>query len=289
MIQLKARSFQFTYPALYKCFFGVATLVWSLLFWLSYTARGRTVGQQAALFLAFALVSLYAWWRTWAWVVVDDDWLTLKQLGRSQRIRFDEITHVEHLGTEHTLVIEGSGRRIHIKKQLEGYALFYNVAAGRFPSSAIKFSLFLPLRVHTRGELLMRPWLLIAGGLGLIALAVWGPMHASLARAIALAAVGFLALLGGIYFAWTMPRAYTFRPDHLRVHYLLRSRVYPAAELLDVRLVTHTENRLETSCLHLAFAAGTVVLRDQSVDYPPEALARALKVYYVPRRAGQAW
>jgi hypothetical protein len=289
MIYAQARSFRFTYPALYKWLFGVATLGWSLLFWLSYRAHGHTVDLQGALLLAFALASLYTCWRTWAWVTVDDQTLTLQQLGRSRRVRFDEITSVEHLGPEHMLIIEGNGCKIYIKKQLEGYGLFYNVVAGRFPSAAIRYSPFLPLQVHTRRGLLLRPWLFIAAGLGLAALAVWRPVHLGLLQAVALAALGFVALVAGAYFAWTMPRGYTFGRDQLTVHYLLRRQVYPAAELQDMALVTHSDNRLETSCLRLEFAGGSVILRDQSVDYPPEELVRAIKLYYVPRAAGRAW
>lgn len=288
MIGSQARSFQFTYPTVYKWFFGVASAAFLLLFWLAYASSQSGPDLRAALFLAFALVSLYMWWRSWAWVLVDDETLTVRQLGRSRQIHFDEITRVAHQAPTHVLVIESSDRKVYIKKQLEGYGLFYGVVAPRFPVSALELSPFLPLRVNTRSRLLMRPWLLIAGGLGLLATALWGAMRVSLTQALVMAELGLFLLLAGIYFAFTMPRAYTFTGDHLKVHYLLRARVYPVAELRDIRLVTHSDSRLETSCLRLAFRGGVVPVRDQSVDYAPEALARALRTYYVPQAPDEA-
>ncbi len=283
MIGPQARVLHFRYPRFYRWFFGAATFSFFLLFALLVMRRARSEDHTvAALVLSFALVSLYAYWRSWARVAVDERALTVSRPGLSTRIYYAEITRVRHLGTEHVLLIEGSGRKAYIKKQLQGYGLFYNAVAPRFPVASLDFSPYLPLEVRTRGWVLFRPWLLVGSGLAFLGLARYGVMHASAFLASVAAGLGALLLAAGIQAVWVLPRAYVFGTDRLEVVGLLRSRVYPTDSLQDVRLVTHSDDHRETACLRLVFKEGVVRLRDQAVDYPPEALQRALRIHYVP-------
>lgn len=284
MVGSDARVLHFGYPRFYRWFFGAATLCFVLLFALPAVRQARSEDHLvAALVLGFALVSLYAFWRSWARVTVGERSLTLARPGRSTRIYYAEITRVRNLAPEHSLLIEGSGRRIYIKKQLQRYGLFYGAVAPHFPIASLDYSPYLPLTVHTRGWVLFRPWLLVLGGLLTLGLAPYAFMPGSALAAAGVACLGALLLAAGLFVVCRQPRAYKLSPERLHVVRLVGSRIYPAASLQDLHLVTHSDDPRETACLRLVFKEGVVRLRDQAVDYAPEALARALRFHYMPK------
>ncbi len=229
-----------------------------------------------ATLMAFAGLGLYLFLRTQGRLTLDDEGITLTQLGRSKRIAYAEITRVEASHPRQAIVVHGHRKRIGIKRELRGLRLLCAVLADRLPPQASQPPA-LPLSVGPRAQTCL------AGGVAVaLGLVVLGCTLAALRGASA--AAGLLigtALVGaGIAGLWRRLRRYVFAPDRIEVYSLGGLEVYPLRELRSMQLLGLSREGAPVRTLCLWFGRRKLVIPEGTLCYSIDELAEALAAGY---------
>jgi hypothetical protein len=277
MVPCVELPFEFAAPLLLRVLLGVggaaslASALWCSLLVDSVDAW------VAIIFLAFGVLDVVLWYFLSARIRLDAEGISLRRLGRTIRIRYEDVTRIEDRVASQRLIIHSWGKKIVVEKQVENYALFYSLLMELCPHrvSEERPTTF-PIEVRVQRWAKVVYWLFPIAGGALLLLAILGSAGTD-------AAVFGSLLLGIGVVGFFVPCAYHFDRDSIEMVYLWRRKTFSSDDLLGIRLVRTRNMLIESSQLELTFTQGKVVLGEGVLDYPLELLASVLSQHYTSR------
>ncbi len=267
----------FGYPSWCKAL-GAACVLLSLP--LVVLSIARDIGWPiVAVFLAGVGLGVYLWLFLQGRVTLDAQCVTLTRLGRTTRVAYADITRLQHLRVRHALVIQAGNRRLRVEKQLQEYPRFYRILCDRLPRYTEGQAATLPLEAHTHLWLFLVFLGFGAAGVFMLRRTLTAPAPGPVDLILGLLfSAGFLGI--GVVGLWLVPHKYVFAVDHVEVQSMAGIKVFPRGDLREAYLAETGRGLSKDYAMFLVFKRGRLHLTAVTIDYPPEALYKALEVHW---------
>ncbi len=123
---------EFTYPFLYKLFFGIGGIIMFGLPILSMAAKNLRKEPASEIVTAtfsslIGLICLYFAYRLIGCIIITDTHIILSRFGQEKKLNFSQIEHIHNRKINRSLIIKGSTISIRMEKQLQHYGLVYDI------------------------------------------------------------------------------------------------------------------------------------------------------------------
>ena len=213
------------------------------------------------------------WYSRSGRVIVDQDSVALERWRKTTRIRFADVTRLEHRVESRCLILYAGEKCIRVGNQLRDFPKFHGIIANRVPPLAKEPIPQLPLEVARNKFFDRLIWSGICFLVGAVVLIFW--LYQTVNVTVVIVIIALFASLA------IVPEKYVFSEDKLMILCLLSQKEYPFKLLQEVKLERVSKGLLEASIIRLKFIEkGEVVLREQLVGYSLELLYEALKEWY---------
>ncbi len=243
--------------------FGAAFFLACTLLSAGLVPQGKLSAIIPSLFLWLGLLSAYLWLAMTGKVVLTDTSIIFRRFGRTTTVSYFDIVEVEDKTFSQRLIVRGVHDSITVEKQLRNFPLFYALLMQRAPLFLRPSRIELPLEIHTHKWIQVARIAFLLVGLGIIISAIISQGEVAWPFGVLLLSIGVLSLI-------LLPSHYTIDTHGIEVAYALRNKIYRWADLRNVRLTRPRNPRSQTqvSEIHFTFADGTLVLNEDSTDYP---------------------